>query len=405
MSVAASEPFSVISIFRSAVFLGRRRVLLWSGALLVPEVVIFTIVMLWALGVFGVSRPPVAADFPSFYAAGSLVLAGTPELAYDQLAHWAAEQAVGGENYPYNYFFYPPPFLLICAPLALLPYAMAFVVFEAGTLLLYLLAVRRIAAIGGWAWCIPALAFPAVFWCLGLGQNACLTAGLFGAGTLAIDERPARGGAILGMLCYKPHFGLLVPVALAAGGHWKAFLAAAASVAAIVGATLALFGVETWARYLIAFAGSGTVYGSGKVMLSGYITAFGAARLIGAPNDLAIAVQIVVSLVSAGIVAWIWRLKASLPVRGAALIAGTLLSVPMAILYDLLLISVCIAWIVRVARERGFLSWEKLLLMALYIISLVSLFVGLRYHVPLGPLAPAIVLALCLRRTRQPVAV
>src|SRR5262249_58736086 len=107
-------------------------------------------------------------------------------------------------------------------PLAALPYLPAFVAFEAVTLVLCLIVVREIFADRSWSAIFPVLAFPAVFWALGLGQNSFLTASLFGAGTLWIDRRPIVAGVCLGALCYKPHFALLVPLALLAGGHWRA---------------------------------------------------------------------------------------------------------------------------------------------------------------------------------------
>ena len=87
--------------------------------------------------------------------------------------------------------------------------------------------------------------------------------------------------------------------------------------------------------------------------------------------------------------------------RAAALLAGTVLSVPLALLYDLLLVGVCVAWLARAARETGLLPWEKAAMLTIYLISLVSLFVGLGLNIPLGPLAPAIVLALCVRRVAR----
>jgi alpha-1,2-mannosyltransferase len=42
-----------------------------------------------------------------------------------------------------------------------------------------------------------------VFWTLGLGQNAFLTAALFRGFTLPVDRRPASSGVALGMICYK----------------------------------------------------------------------------------------------------------------------------------------------------------------------------------------------------------
>ena len=396
---AQRTPFSAraVSAMREANWLRRERAIRWSAALLIEQVLLFAYLVLQAHGIIGRGQSPFVLDYPSFYGAGTLVLAGTPELAYDKAAHWHAEQMAAGADTPYNYFFYPPPFLLLCAAMACLPYKVSFLLFEATTLALYVLVVRRIASVGGWGWCVVAIAFPAVFWTIGLGQNAFLTAAVFGAGTLLLDGQPLRSGALLGLLCYKPHFGLLLPVALAAGGRWRAFIGAGISLVIVVAGSLTLFGVGTWRVYLQAFAASGDVYTSGKIMLAGYVTTFGAARLITLSSDTAIALQIATGVSSGVVVAWIWYREASLSVRSAALIAGTLLSVPVALVYDLLLISVCIAWLVRHARKSGFLAWEKLLLALLYLISLISLFVGVALQVPIGPLAPAIVLMLCVR--------
>ncbi len=73
-------------------------------------------------------------DFVSFYAAGRLAAAGTPALAYNRAAHYAAEAADEPAGSPYNYFYYPPIFLLPCAALVRLPYIAAFLLFEAATL-------------------------------------------------------------------------------------------------------------------------------------------------------------------------------------------------------------------------------------------------------------------------------
>jgi hypothetical protein len=171
-------------------------------------------------------KRPTSTDFVSFYAAGSLADAGTPFLAYDQAAHYAAEEHARSPGIVYNFFFYPPTFLLICAVLARVPYLAAFIGFEVATLGFYVLVVRRILGAHGWQIVIPILAFPPVLWTIGLGQNGLLTAGLFGAATLLVDRRPFAAGLVFGALCCKPHFALLVPVALAAAGRWRALAGA-----------------------------------------------------------------------------------------------------------------------------------------------------------------------------------
>ena len=225
--------------------LDRDRVFTYCRILLAAETAVFLFLVAGTYGLIVPLAGPTSTDFVSFYAAGALADAGAPELAYDQAAHDAAEQRATAAGIEYRFFYYPPVFLLLCAALARLPYLAAFLVFEVATLALCLMVMRAILAERGWSAMIPILAFPAAFWTLGLGQNAFLTAALFGAGTLWVDRRPMLAGLCFGALCYKPHFAFLVPVALLAGRHWRALGAAFGSAAALCGFSLIVFGWKT----------------------------------------------------------------------------------------------------------------------------------------------------------------
>jgi hypothetical protein len=98
------------------------------------------------------------------------------------------------------------------------------------------------------------------------------------------------------------------------------------------------------------------------------------------------------------LIALIWKFERRQSVRAASLLAATLLAVPMALLYDKLLLLVAIGWLVREGRRRDFLPWEKTVLMAAWPASLVTWIVGSVWHVPLGPLVSLAVLVLCVRR-------
>jgi alpha-1,2-mannosyltransferase len=224
------------------------------GALLAVEIGVFLFLMAGTHGLIVPLKTPASTDFVSFYAAGSLANAGAPQLAYDQVAHYAAEQHATQPGIVYNFFYYPPVFLLLCAPLARLPYIPAFVAFVAITLVFYVAIVRHILGERGWAVLVPILAFPPVLWTSGLGQNGFLTASLLGAATLLVDRRPFTAGLLFGALCCKPHFALLVPVALVAGRRWRAFTGAAASALGFVLLSVALFGWRTWHDFLFAAA-------------------------------------------------------------------------------------------------------------------------------------------------------
>src|SRR5690348_937980 len=93
----------------------------------------------WLIGPFGA---PVATDFNAFWSAGYLAAHGDAASVYD----WSALQAVLERHHPKSFpdrfdFFYPPFYLLALAPLGLLPYLWAAVLWIGGTLLAYLAAV------------------------------------------------------------------------------------------------------------------------------------------------------------------------------------------------------------------------------------------------------------------------
>jgi hypothetical protein len=395
--LALSRP-DWLSFLAAGDFLDRRRALILGGAMLVLELVVFLFLIAGTHGWIVPLERPTTTDFASFYAAGSLADAGTPALAYNEAAHYAAEQAATAPGIEYQFFYYPPVFLLICALFGRLPYLVAFIAFEAVTLLLCAFVARRIVDEKSAAVLVPLFAFPSVFWTMGLGQNAFLTAALFGGALLLIDRRPALAGMLFGLLCYKPHFGLLIPIALVAGGRWRAFIGAAVSSAATVALSVALFGWQTWLDFFALSAGSHSTYESGRIDLSGFVTLFGGLRLMNVPSDIAYAVQGIGALAAIALVAVVWRCNLSLPVRAAALAAATLIAVPVALVYDFLLAGIAMAWLVRAGRESGFLPWEKVAMAAIFVAPLLSRNLGTATHVPLAQLALIALMALIARR-------
>lgn len=387
----------VIDTLRHSAWLRRDRIVAWTLVVGVCELAFLVFVALWQHGAFG-GGDVQSSDFLSFYAAGKMVLAGTPALVYDQHAHLLIEQAIKGPDTPYQFFFYPPLYLPLCALLATLPYYVAFAIFQAVSLAAFLIAARSVLRETRWGWLAPVLAFPAVLWNIGLGQNAFLTAALLGGFSVLLDRKPATAGVLMGLLCYKPHFGILAPFALIAGGRWRAFFAAAATVVTAVLISLALFGLGTWEAFLDATINAKAVFGSGRIDYAGIVTVFGAERLMGFANGPAYALQAIVTLEMVTLVVMVWHRDASEGIRFAILFACTLLALPVALLYDQMILLLALLWFVREARETGFLSWERFALAAMFVITLIAWPIGARWHLPLGPLPPPILLLLCVRR-------
>jgi len=95
----------------------------------------------------------------------------------------------------YYGWHYPPPFLFVATALAVLPYLAAFFAWSLGTLPLYLLTVRNIAGHPGGL--LAAIAFPATFFTIAVGQNGFLTAALMGSALLMLGTRPVLSGLLI----------------------------------------------------------------------------------------------------------------------------------------------------------------------------------------------------------------
>jgi alpha-1,2-mannosyltransferase len=351
-------------------------------------------VRLFALTVVGVAIARFAArldaDYLSFWAAGRLVLAGNPAGAYDVAVHWAAQRAQFPDT-GYFAFFYPPVFLLLCAPMAVLPFYWSMLVFLGATLLAYLRAMHRLLPGAG----LALFSFPGVTVSIFYGQNGLLSAALLGGALAALPSRPLAAGICFGCLCYKPHLGLTVPLALLAARQWRAIAAAAATVAVLVGASAAAFGIATWRAFAAGLPLARRTLEQGLAINVSWASLFRAVVQLGAGVDAAYVVQAGVTLAAAGtLVVVCYRRPAAIT---GVLPLAALLSTPFLLAYDLTLLAIPMAWVVRAARRGGFLPWEKSVLGFAYVVPLLMLLGG-RFDLPLGPLTLLALSAVVLRR-------
>ena len=369
-----------------------------AAVLIVVQALILAIFVAGTHGAIVKLNKPVTTDFVSFYAAGALADAGMAQDTYDIPKHHAAEESATEPGVEYEFFFYPPTFMLMCAPLARLPYLAAFVLFEALTAAFWLRFATE-AAGGGSAAAATLFAVSSVFWTIGIGQNSFLSAGLMALGTLLLNRRPMAAGVAFGALCFKPHLGLLIPVALLAGRHFRAFAGAALAVAALAGLSMLLFGGQAWAAYLHMLTHLQQTVEGGVIQFRGHVDPYGAARLAGIDTHLSSAIQICSVVVAVCAVAWLWwRRGISQEVRYASLAAGVLMVTPFALFYDLLMTAVAGAWLVNAARKRGFLLGEKAVLAVAFLVDLASFPLALGIHLAVGALVAPALLALAVRR-------
>jgi Glycosyltransferase family 87 len=155
---------------------------------------------------------PLGTDFSNVYAAGELTWQHHAAEAYEPALQHAAEKAVfGGREVPFYGWHYPPFFFAVAVIVAAVPYAWGLSIWLATSLLAYLAALRAILPRPETL--LIAAAFPAVFVNIGHGQNGFLTAALLGGALHLLDRRPWLAGVLIGLLAYKPQFGMLIPIA------------------------------------------------------------------------------------------------------------------------------------------------------------------------------------------------
>ena len=224
-------------------------------------------------------------------APASFALQGAAASAYDPPTQFAVQQATFKRpDIPYYGWLYPPSFLLVAAALARLPYLGALALWQSATVPLYLAATRAIFPRKETI--LLALAFPAVFVDLTHGQNGFFSAALLGTALLVLDKRPLIAGILIGVLAYKPQFGMLIPLVLAASGRWRAFGAAAATVAALAVASSAAFGIGVWRAFFDSMPYTRVVVlEQGGTGFYKFQSVFAAIRLWGGPVWLAYAAQ------------------------------------------------------------------------------------------------------------------
>jgi hypothetical protein len=299
---------------------------------------------------------PIANDFVNVYAAGKLVDAGDAAAAYDWPVHKAAEiGAVGHDFANYYGWHYPPTFLFVAAALATLPYLAALLVWLVATLIAY--AASMTAILGSRAGIALALGFPAALWNVTAGQNGFLTATLIG-GTLGLLERhPALAGVCLGLLTYKPQFGFLFPIVLIADRRFLT-IAVATAVAALLGAASWLaFGTATWAAFIHATPAIGhAALSDGAVGFGRLQSSFGLVRTLGGGEALAWTVQAAATLSLALALTLMWRSRAAYDLKAAALAAGALVATPYVFTYDVVVLAVAVAFLLRYALTRLWVS-------------------------------------------------
>jgi alpha-1,2-mannosyltransferase len=382
-----------LQTLRSGGWLNGERIRLVAVVLLGASVAGFLFLVATAHGGIDRQGRPLGTDFSNVYAAGTYVLEGNPDAPFDPPTQYAREQTIFGKATPFYGWHYPPYFLFIAGALAKMPYGLALAVWQGSTLALYLLMIwgivsfpsPRAAGRGDYVWLLLALAYPAVLINIGHGQNGFLTAALLGGALLVLDRRPLLAGVLIGLLVYKPQFGLMIPLALIAGGRWRTFAAAAATFAVLTFVTTIAFGPDVWHAFMLSTKFSRTVVlEQGQTGWQKIQSVFSWARMWGAPIPLAYALQGALTVALGIAIFRLWRSAAPSAQKNAALCIAAILATPYSLDYDMMVLAPAIAFFAVDGVVRGFRPWEKTALAALWLAPLVTRSVAQATLVPLG---------------------
>ena len=339
---------------------------------------------------------PLGTDFSNVWTASKLALSGQPASVYDMVAQYGLQKQMFGAQTGFYPFFYPPIYLLICWPLALLPYLTALAVWLLGTGYAYQAVVRRIGegAIG----LLPVLAFPAGFVTAGHGQNGLLTTALFGAAALSLERRPLLAGALFGCLAFKPHLAIVAPVALIALGRWRVLFVAGATALALMVLSWTAFGLDTWTAFFASTQAARAVLDNEMMSVDKLQSVFGAVRLLGGGAALAYACQMAASAGALLVLVIVLRKSVSVGAQGAAMATAAALTSPYFLDYDLSLLAIPLAWTTAQALRAGFLPWEKAVLALAFVLPAFSRVLAGATHIPAAPLTVALLFWCVSRR-------
>lgn len=349
-----------------------------------------------------VAQHAIGRDFVNVWAGGRLLLEGSWVTLFDVRAYIAALHRLFDPALPPHFWSYPPnnfPFVL---PFALLPYGLALAIWTVAGLVAFFAAAGSGLPTDARARAFLLLAVaPATLVNVICGQNGFFTAALLAGGVLLLERRPIVAGVLIGLLTYKPHFGLVLAPALLAVGAWRTIGAAAATAAAMALVSVAMFGIGPWqAFFRVTMANQAAMLAAFEgFFTSMLVSPYAGLRHLGAGHGLAMGSQILLAAVVIGTVAWAVRADSD-PDRRLALIGvGTFLASPYTLTYDLPVIALVIA---RLASRGEDVHWPVATVVVVGTVWALPFASPMltAFGLPIAPLVLAAMLLCCLPSDR-----
>jgi len=313
-------------------------------------------------------------DFADYYTAGHMAISGELDNVYSVPAHRASMEQLLGVVVPFTLpWRYPPVFLLAIIPFSLLPFKISMVLWLGVTLALAAVAIYRMLPEKRWLGAL-ALGFPGVFMNFRWGQNGFLSAAILAAGVGALETNPVFGGAMLGLLIYKPQFAVFPFLILLLTKRWKALLAGIGSALVISLVSLALFGAEQWVEFFrsLFVSSSNLMADESAIIAAIQVSVYNAMLVLTESPLVSILTQGLCSIGTIIAVCWIFRKSSRFALKGAALVLGIPLAIPYFMQYDLMILAVPLVLLAYEYSQFGFRKNELLFTTLIWFLPVVS---------------------------------
>jgi hypothetical protein len=346
----------------------------------------------------GIGRP-LGTDFSNVWTAGAMALDGRASDAWSWPDHFAVQQALHGKTDVDLFgWHYPPPFLLLAAGLATVPYVVALVLWQLATLVPFAWMMWRLVPQRETV--LLVLAAPVTLVCLTHGHNGFLTALLLGGGLALSERRPLLAGILFGCLIYKPQFALIIPPLLLASRNWRAIAGACFSASLLIAATLAIWGWPVWQAFIDSLPLTReVVIEQGATGWQKIMSPFAAMRMWGGSVPLAYSVQALFTAASVAAVGWISWKRSNLDLRNAVVCAAALISTPYVLDYDFVVLLPALAFLWRDGERNGVLPGDRSMMALVWAAPLAARQIAEFTLVPLGLITALLIAAITLGRS------
>ena len=303
----------------------------------------------------------LGGDYPSFYGAGKIALAGDWDELYSADRQSEEQAGLIDDEGGYLYFSYPPFVAGAYSALAAFEYRLSFLIHTLLMATALIVAIRLVwpwIESVGWPWpalLVLALAFYPLLRAVPGGQNTALSILLLSlAVRLERDDAPFWAGLALAGLLFKPQFGVVVVPLLLLTRRWRVLAGWAVGAGFLFFVSSVLMGgmwLGDWWDQAGTFRDQNVAAnGPNFVSLPGFFE-----NLLGAGDPVAFVVGYTLAGLFGLAVAYFWwrHPRSQHLERYALAAAAVVLAAPQTLYYDAGLLLLGLAAVAAAVKERG----------------------------------------------------